>query len=115
MVRKETRGEICFAMAKRISPRLNRASSQTAPGSGWSAALSPDGLVWMTVAPVPVGALVAAIQAIVLAIFAVVFVEVAAIGEVFVIVPVVVIVMVAIVNADIYVLGLCGADHQGWC
>ena len=69
----------------------------------------------MTVAPVPVSPLVAVILAVVLAIFAVIFREVASVGDVLVVIPIVVVVMVAIVDADICFLSFRFADDPGRC
>src|SRR5271155_37285 len=73
-------------------------------------------VVRVIVAPVPVSTLVFAVHLLVLDIVPVLFGEITAIGVVFMIVPIMVVTVIPIVDADLYARFLrfgCGNDH-GW-
>jgi len=69
------------------------------------------------VAPPPIVALRARVLAIVLPIAAVLGIQIAAVGAIFAIVPVVVVMMVAIVHAELDggLLRVGFGDDHGWC
>lgn len=66
----------------------------------------------MTVAPVPIIVLAVMILFGILAIFIVPFAEVGAIGVVFVIIPVVIIMVMGVIDADLNCLGCGGSEKR---
>jgi len=71
-------------------------------------------MVWMGVAPIPVVALVPAPRFGKRMIFAMPFAEIDAIGTVFVVIPIVIVLMVAVVVAGVILR--CGRKRDGrWC